>query len=104
MTYHIVLSPDAEADIDSAVLWYYREDPRLAVRFTRATLAMRRRIEQFPYQFTMIRDGVRRASLKQFPYYIYYSFHGTEVMVLAVVHQRRANRVWMDRATNWIRG
>jgi plasmid stabilization system protein ParE len=97
MNQYIVLSPDAKADIDSAVLWYRRIDPNLAVRYTAETLATLHRIKQFPYRFPIITSSVRRALLKRFPYYIYYSFVSSRVSVIAVVHHRRPDSVWMNR-------
>jgi len=40
---------------------------------------------------------VRRALLKHFPYFMYFSLNEDHVSVIAVVHQRRDHTVWMDR-------
>src|SRR6185369_12159651 len=98
MNQYIVLSPDAEADIDSAVLWYHRIDPNLAVRFTAEALATLHRIKQFPYRFPIIKGSLRRGLLKRFPYYIYYSFLSSRISVVAVVHHRRSDSLWIGRA------
>ena len=97
MKYRSVLSPGAKADISSAVRWYQRTDLNLAFRFTLETLATRRRIEQFPYQFPIVYDTIRRALLKRFPYAMYFDLNDDEASVIAVVHQRRNHTVWMDR-------
>jgi toxin ParE1/3/4 len=97
MRYRSVLSPDAKADISSAVRWYQRTDPNQAFRFMLETRATRRRIEQFPYQFPIIKNPVRRALLKHFPYSMYFSLNNDHALVLAVVHQRRSDIIWMDR-------
>ena len=102
MKYRSVLSPGAKADISSAVRWYQRIDPNLAFRFTLETRATRRRVEQFPYQFPVIKakyikDTIRRALLKRFPYSIYFILNIDLVSVIAVVHQRRARTIGMDR-------
>jgi plasmid stabilization system protein ParE len=97
MKYRSVLSPGAKADIRSAVRWYQRIDLNLAFRFTREVLAIRRRIEQFPFQFPSFRGTTRRALLKRFPYSIHYYLNAGEASVIAVIHQRRSDNIWMDR-------
>lgn len=98
MRYRSVLSPDAQADISSAVRWYQRTDPNLAFRFTVETLVMLRRIERFPYQFPVITGTIRRALLRRFPFYIFYNLNEDLATVIAVVHQRQSDIIWMDRA------
>lgn len=103
MRYRSVLSPGAKADISSAVRWYQRKDPKVAFRFLLETRATLRRIERFPYQFPVIeatedvKDPVRRALLKDFPYFIYFTLNKDVASVRAIVHQRRNHTVWMDR-------
>jgi len=97
MRYRSVPSPDAEADISSAVRWYQGTSLNLAFRFTLETVATRRRIERFPFQFPIVYKTVRRALLKRFPYSMYFELKDDEASVIAVVHQRRNPAVWMAR-------
>src|SRR6185503_4075764 len=97
MKYRSVLSPGAKADIRSAVRWYQRIDPNLAFRFTLETLATRRRVARFPFQFPIFRDKTRRALLNRFPYSMYFELNEDKASVIAVVHQRRSEAIWMDR-------
>jgi len=98
MSYRIILSPDAKADISSAVRWYQRRDLNVAFRFTLETLAVLRRIKRFPYQYPHVKGSIRRARLKRFPYYIYYALNKEGgALVFAVLHQRRSPSIWMDR-------
>jgi hypothetical protein len=66
MRYRSILSPDAEADFDSAARWYRRIDQNLEFRFTLETFATLRRIKTFPYQFPVVYHTTRRALLKRF--------------------------------------
>jgi len=97
MHYHIILSPDAEADINSIVWWYQSKDLNVALRFRAETDAMLQRIAQFPYRFQLINSGLRRALVKRFPYSIFFYLYMTEVFVIAVLHQKRANVPWIYR-------
>ena len=101
MNYRIIFSPGANADIRSIVLWYERIDPTLAFRFILETSTTLWRIARFPYQFPLIMSIFRRAGLKRFRYAIYYSVEKDRVVVRAVVHERRADSVWMDRGNGY---
>jgi toxin ParE1/3/4 len=98
MKFQSILSPDAEADFDSASRCYLHIDIDLAFRFRRETIATNRRIKAFPYQFPLIEGIARRAFVKRFPYSIYFDLNDDEASVIAVVHQRRSDIIWMDRA------
>ena len=100
MKFHSILSPDAEADFDSACRWYERIDRDLVSRFELETLATSSRIKTFPYQFPVIKGITRRALLKRFPYSIFFDLNRDGPFVIAVVHQRRSDIVWMDRANS----
>ena len=101
MKYRSVLSPGARADIRSAVRWYQHIERNLAFRFSMEIRATLRRIEKFPYQFPVRNGTVRRALLNRFPYSVYFRLNTDQPYVLAVVHQRRNDTVWMDRAMGY---
>lgn len=100
MKYSSVLSPGAKADLRSVVRWYHHIDRNLALRFKHEALATLRRIMKFPYQFPIVDGKSRRALLKHFPYSIVFALKKDGPFVIAVVHQRRSDRIWMDRATH----
>lgn len=97
----IILSPDAKADIRSAVRWYKRTDPNLAFRFKSEIRGTLRRIARFPYQFPLVESTFRRANLKRFRYAILFSVGKERVVVKAVVHQHRADSTWKDRGNGY---
>ena len=65
MNYRIVLSPDAKADISSAVWWYQRRDPNLAFRFTLEAFETLRRIARYPYSYRLIKGVVGEQILRE---------------------------------------
>ena len=91
MRYHVILSPDAEADIESAIRWYADKHLELPFRFTTETTRTLRRVGQNPYQFPAVSSLVRRALMKRFPYAIDFTVNPKTVFVLTVLHQRRLN-------------
>jgi len=101
MIRRIILSPDAEADNASAILWYQRIELSLAFRFKAETRATLRRIARFAYQFPLIEGKVRRARLRQFPYAILYSLEKEGVFVKAIVHDRQDDSTWKNRGNGY---
>ena len=98
MKYSIVLTPDADADIGSGFSWYHRIDPNLAFRFVSEGRTTMDRIAQFPYRFQLVNGAVRRTRLKRFPYNIYYSLDNDEVVITAILHERRSDDIWRQRS------
>src|ERR1044072_9734584 len=90
MKYRVILSPDAEAGISSAVRWYQQTGPDLALRFLWKTRATIKRIRQYPTSFPRISGVIRRAVLHRFPYSIFFVLMKEFVMVMAVRHQRQS--------------
>lgn len=91
MIYRLILSPDANEGIRSALFWYRQHDIDLPFRFTADLEATLNRIAKNPYQFRLFPDRLRRARMKRFPYLIYFTVTARTVYVVAVSHQRRLN-------------
>ena len=91
MKYHIILTSSAQVDINSAVHWYKRINPKIASRFLLHTRITLKRIRQDPNRFRIIRGAVRRALVVRFPYSIYFFLRNEQVFVLAVRHQRQSD-------------
>ena len=89
MRYRVILSPDAEAGIDSAIRWYAQQQLELSFRFKAETEMTLHRVVQNPYQFPRVSNVVRRALMNRFPYAIYFKTNADEVVVLTVSHHRR---------------
>lgn len=97
MDRRFILSPDADAELESARRWYQLADMALSFRFLTEIQRTLRRIVQNPYQFPLIDEEVRRALLKRFPYAIHFRLNKDIVNVIAVVHQCRSPDVWLNR-------
>lgn len=89
MIYRVVLSPDANEGIRSALLWYVQHDIDLPFRFTGDLEATLNRSAQNPYQFPPFEVRLRRTRMKRFPYLIYFTVFETTVYVIAISHERR---------------
>ena len=92
MNHRVILSPDAEEDIESAIRWYVNIDVHLGSRFSAETDAALARVARTPYQYRVIDNPVRRALMNRFPYAIYFTLRPAEIFVISVPHQRRLSR------------
>src|SRR5262245_51269779 len=97
MSRRFIVRPLAEADIDSAALWYEREQQKLAARFFTDLDRTFTRMGESPFQFPEIAADVRRALLHAFPYAVYFQVTDEAVVVLAVLHLRRNPKIWRAR-------
>lgn len=91
MIYKSILSPDAKVSVRSAALWYLEHDLELPFRFAAELKSTLSRIERNPYLFALIGARLRRAQMKRFPYWVYFTPSEGLVYVVDVVHQRRLN-------------
>jgi toxin ParE1/3/4 len=89
MNYRVILSPDAEENIRAVIRWYLDIQLELSFRFRAETHAVLHRLGQNPFQFPVTFKLIRKALLRRFPYTIYFTFDAEEVLVLAILHQRR---------------
>lgn len=97
MKYRLVVSPGANADLNSVALWYLNIDSNLASRFLAETNTVMRRITRMPHAFPVRAGPFRQALVKRFPYLIYYFVKMNVVVVSAILHQRRSDPPWLNR-------
>lgn len=91
MIHHLILSPDAEDGVHSALLWYLQADTNLPFRFETELDSILNRILRNPNQFPQVSGVLQRALMKRFPYSIYFTVNDDTVYVVRVLHQRRLN-------------
>ncbi|MBU2531844.1 MAG: type II toxin-antitoxin system RelE/ParE family toxin [Alphaproteobacteria bacterium] len=91
------IRPEAEGDILSAAEWYNERGPGLGAEFIAEIDAGFGRITQGPHRFRGWQGNVRVALCHRFPYAIYSVSEGDDVVVLAVLHQRRDRNAVKER-------
>ncbi|MDR0283975.1 MAG: type II toxin-antitoxin system RelE/ParE family toxin [Propionibacteriaceae bacterium] len=97
MAVHVVLLDAALADIDDITAWYRTIGSRQVPRFLAALEQTLDSIERYPESGAVGRHGLRRRHLRAFPHSVWYVYVGDEVMVLAVLHDRRGDEVLNSR-------
>ena len=94
--------PLAAAEVAATAMVYATHRPQLGIDFTGAVRAAvtsihRRPTGHPPCPGVPADLGVRRVRLLRFPYNLVYCATTTEILILAVAHQRRAPDYWGHR-------
>lgn len=84
MIYQFSLSPNAEADLLEAALWYESKQIGLGVKFTKKVESYFFRIQNNPLHFPLKKGNLREAYIQKFPYVIIYQIIGNNIIVFAV--------------------
>ncbi len=87
--YHLIISPDAENDIEQAYNWYETQKEGLGAEFFEQVKITFVQIENNPKPFFEYKPLVRRAIVKRFPYGIFFYLSETTINVFAVFHSSR---------------
>jgi plasmid stabilization system protein ParE len=90
MDFEIIVKPEAEIDLDEAVLWYETELSGLGIRFYNGFENALERIVKSPNAFIEISPEIRRIIIKQFPYKVFYSVSGNKIFVIGIMHAKRS--------------
>jgi toxin ParE1/3/4 len=94
----LAFHPEAQAEYDSAQIWYQARSPRTAERFEAEMSRVLNSIVDDPDTFPHYDDDHRFALLRRFPYGIIYQVHSGSVYIVAVAHTGRSPGYWQDRA------
>jgi len=93
----LIIRKEAEEDIKAAYQWYEEQRINLGVAFVEEVDSKLGEIEEHPDLYIEIMSNVRRALCKRFPYSIYFTYKNTDIIVIAVLHQRRSPALWQAR-------
>lgn len=93
----VSLNPEAEAEYEVALGWYYARSPRAAGRFQDAFDKAIEAISAHPTRYPAIDAAHRLIRAGRYPYYLIYRVDGEAVRVLAVAHAKRRPQYWSGR-------
>lgn len=96
MTPHLVLRPQAEAELLDARDWYEHQRPGLGSVFATEVETALGGVLQAPLAYPRVQGEIRRALLRRFPHAIHFRAMPEQIVVLAV-HGRRHPRRWQSR-------
>jgi toxin ParE1/3/4 len=97
MKYRLVVTEDAELDIEDAMDWYENEQKGLGRKYLNSVTDCFKAILKNPLAFATIFLKIRKANTKKFPYSVFYQIGGNEVIVFAVIHSHRSEKRWKER-------
>jgi plasmid stabilization system protein ParE len=100
VTYGLIVSKVAEADIQDTYLYYESCRQGLGQEFMLTLEAAMASITRNPGQYRAVYKNVRRLVLNRFPYSIFFIYRQSQVIVLAVMHARRDPALWQRRQQN----
>lgn len=87
MAYNVLISLEAQQDIDKAILWYEAQQSGLGIRFYTELLSRLEKLEHHPEYYSFIYEDYRHAILHAFPFHIIFKIRITaSVFVIAVWH------------------
>ncbi len=88
---------EARVELIRAAEHYRNVSPEVGKEFSRALRECTRDILNFPEAFKQVGDGVRRASLPRFPYFVYFVVDPDCVFVYAIAHHKQDQSSWQRR-------
>ena len=100
MNRRLIVRPEAEVDITNGAVWYESRESGLGLELISEVHSAIARALKNPESFTRVRRNpmVRRVLTRRFPYRIFFIVRPDALVVFAVLHAARHDRVWKRRA------
>ena len=89
--------PRANEEVDEAQAWYEERSLLAAAGFLQELSSAVRRIGEAPNRYPVALHETRRVVLERFPFNIFYRVGASEVVIVALAHQKRRPGYWADR-------
>jgi len=89
--------PDAKAEFFEAVDHYESRKPGLGPDFYDEVMATIRNVTRYPSAWPCIEENIRRCQTHRFPFGVIYSKEDKYILVIAIMHLRRAPGYWKYR-------
>ena len=100
MNRRLIIRSEAEADLTDAAVWYDNREFGLGLELTAEVHSAIARALTRPESFIRIRRNppVRRILTRRVPYRVFFIDRPEAIVVFAVLHAARHDRVWKRRA------
>ncbi len=95
----LIVRPEAEADITEAAVWYESRESGLGLELLLDVQSSIHRALSDPEAFLRIRKNpeIRRILTRRFPYRVFFILRPDALIVFAVLHAARHDRIWRQR-------
>jgi len=99
LSYKVLLTDDAENDVNCSFMWYEIQKPNLGKDFITSIDRSLKTISDTPFTYPIVYKNIRRCVIKKFPFCIYYFIEEEvrEIRVVAVFHNSRNPMIWKKR-------
>ena len=97
MSKAIRLLLSAEQEMFDAARYYELQAPGLGQDFLDKVELALHDLGDAPERWPRVRDDIRRRPIRRFPYSLLYRSDSDEVVILAVMHQKRHPSYWLSR-------
>jgi plasmid stabilization system protein ParE len=89
----------ANIELKEAIAYYNNKESQLGSRFSEAVKRAASSIVQHPLAWPSASPVTRRCQVRNFPYSLIYYLEFSEVVIVAVMHNRREPQHWRKRLT-----
>lgn len=93
----VLLAPLAEDEVREALGWYEEQAHGLGWKFGEALNLVFSGIADNPLRFPKVHREIRRATVRRFPYGVFFLDQPEAILVIAVVHLHRHPDTWKRR-------
>lgn len=97
MNQNLRLLLSAEQEMFDAACYYERQAPGLGADFLTKIEYALNDIASAPERWPVVHDCIRRRLMQRFPYSLLYRIDPNEIVILAVMHQKRHPSYWLPR-------
>jgi plasmid stabilization system protein ParE len=87
----------ADQEVDDAVAWYEQQGSNVSRGFLDDLDRAVRLAKTYPLLGPQIEPEIRRLLFVRFPYSLIYGIDEDTLVIIAVAHQQREPRYWVDR-------
>jgi plasmid stabilization system protein ParE len=100
MNRRLIVRPEAEADITNGAVWYESRESGLGLELISDVHSAIARALKNPDSFTCVsaKSYFRRVLTRRFPFRIFFIVRVDVIVVFAVLHASRHDRVWKQRS------
>jgi len=100
MNRRLIIRPEAETDLTDAAEWYNSREPGLGLELLSEVHSGIARALESPESFSRVRrsPAIHRVLTRRFPYRIFFIVRSDAIVVFAIIHAARHDRVWKNRA------
>ena len=100
MSLPLIVLPEAEEELDEAMLWYEGRNAGLGLQFLGCIAHVLRAIQEAPDRFPawVEDDRYRVAGVRRFPYLVVFEARTESIEIVAFANARRRPGYWRERS------